>query len=172
MKENTNIQGLTFNFRRFYALLSRMAARPGVDADELKRMLVSQETQGRTESLHELTVREYDSLCETMSLMAVSADSSRATHLRHRRSIALGLMQSLGIDTTDWQRVNQFCRDPRIAGCDFRHLTPTELEALARKLRAILRAGGLKGNAAEPVKPASRQKTAPTVMVFPMSADC
>jgi hypothetical protein len=53
-------------------------------------------------------------------------------------------MQQLGIDTTDWNRVDAFCKDVRIAGKAFRHISIDELEALVVKLRAIKRKGGLK----------------------------
>ena len=36
--------------------------------------------------------------------------------LRQKRSAVLHQMQLLGIDTADWDRVNAFCRDSRIAG--------------------------------------------------------
>ena len=59
--------------------------------------------------------------------------------LRRKRSVCLKLMQQLGIDTTDWDRVNAFCEDARIAGKAFRYISIDELEALAVKLRVIKR---------------------------------
>ena len=56
----------------------------------------------------------------------------------------LKLMQKLGIDTTDWNRVNAFCQDGRIAGKQFRDITSEELEQLAKKLRSIERKGGIR----------------------------
>ena len=53
-------------------------------------------------------------------------------------------MQELGIDTKDWNRINEFCRHPRIMGKDFALITVSELEQLSVKLRAIKRKGGLK----------------------------
>ena len=53
-------------------------------------------------------------------------------------------MQQMGIDTTDWNRINAFCQDQRIAGKPFARLTNDELDALAVKLRSIQRKGGLK----------------------------
>lgn len=64
--------------------------------------------------------------------------------LRRKRSEVLKLMQQLGVDTTDWDRVNAFCTDARIAGKLFRKISVDELEELAVKLRAIKRNGGLK----------------------------
>jgi hypothetical protein len=54
------------------------------------------------------------------------------------------IMQKLGIDTTDWTRINAFCQDQRISGKVFGRLTIEELDALAEKIRAIQRKGGLK----------------------------
>ena len=59
--------------------------------------------------------------------------------LRRQRSSVLHQMQLLGIDTADWNRVDAFCRDPRIAGKRFCHLDSGDLDALLRKLRAIIR---------------------------------
>ena len=53
-------------------------------------------------------------------------------------------MQKLGINTSDWDCVDAFCLDPRIAGKLFRKISINELEELAVKLRAIKRKGGLK----------------------------
>lgn len=57
--------------------------------------------------------------------------------LRRKRSSVLHRMQLLGIDTADWDRVDNFCKDPRIAGKRFCQLDCDELDALFRKLLAI-----------------------------------
>ncbi len=64
--------------------------------------------------------------------------------LRRKRSLCLNLMQKLGIDTSDWARINDFCSNPRIVGKAFRQITVDELDELAVKLRSIQRKGGLK----------------------------
>ena len=127
------------NFRRFYALLKRM---PGAD----KQLLVYQHTNGRTDSLRELTVAEYRALCDDMERATGYDEVRRALwdELRARRSVVLHLMQELGINTSDWGRVDAFCLDPRIAGKKFRPLSIDELEKLAVKLRTIQDKGGLK----------------------------
>lgn len=51
------------NYARFYVLLNRL---PTVDKDELKASLVSQYTGGRTESLREMTEKEYDAMCDEL----------------------------------------------------------------------------------------------------------
>ena len=104
--------------------------------DELKRMLVWQYTGGRTTSLREMTYPEYQTLCSAMERQ----DRSRE-ELRRQRSVTLRLMQQMGIDTTDWSRVNDFCRNPKISGKVFAAHTTEELEALAAKLRKIRRTG-------------------------------
>lgn len=57
--------------------------------------------------------------------------------LRRKRSSVLHRMQLLGIDTADWNRVDSFCMDSRIAGKRFCQLDCDELDTLFRKLLAI-----------------------------------
>ena len=59
--------------------------------------------------------------------------------LRRKRSAVLHLLQKIGVDTTDWDRVNAYCRNPRISGKEFSKLTIEELEILSVKLRIIRR---------------------------------
>lgn len=127
------------NYKRFYALLKRM---PGAD----KELLVYQHTGGRTDSLRELTAAEYRALCDDMERATGYDEVRRALReeRRTRRSVVLHLMQKLGINTSDWDCVDAFCLDPRIAGKLFRKISINELEELAVKLRAIKRKGGLK----------------------------
>lgn len=122
------------NYARFYGLLKKL---PGAD----KETLVYQFTGGRTKSLRQMSEKEYESMCNEMERVA-GCDERREAYrreLRRKRSAALHQMQLLGIDTADWDRVNDFCRDPRIAGTEFRRLDTDGLEALAVKCRAIRR---------------------------------
>ena len=123
-----------FNYARFYTLLKKM---PGAD----KETLVEQYTNGRTTHLRETTQQEYNKMCRDMEQVAGYDErmSDIRRELRRKRSVCLKLMQQLDIDTTDWDRVNAFCEDARIAGKAFRHISIDELEALAVKLRAIKR---------------------------------
>lgn len=122
------------NYARFYTLLKKL---PGAD----KETLVEQYTSGRTTHLHETTMQEYNAMCNDMERVAGYDEfvESIRRQLRRKRSEVLKLMQQLGIDTTDWNRVNAFCQDARIAGKAFRHISIDELEVLAVKLRAIKR---------------------------------
>lgn len=129
---------MTRNYSRFYVLLNRL---PTEDRDELKASLVSQYTGGRTESLREMTNKEYDALCDAMQQMDKSYKAREICReeLRKKRSAVLKLMQKYGIDTTDWDRVDAYCLNPRIAGKKFARLTVEELETVAIKLRIIQR---------------------------------
>ena len=126
--------GTDRNYARFYTLLKKM---PCAD----KETLVSQYTDGRTTSLRETTRQEYDLMCRDMEQVAGYDEFVEGIRrlLRRKRSVCLKLMQQLGIDTTNWNRVNAFCEDTRIAGKAFLHISIDELEVLAVKLRAIKR---------------------------------
>ncbi len=126
------------NYARFYVLLNRL---PTTDREELKASLVSQYTGGRTESLREMTVKEYDAMCEAMQQMDKNYKVREIyrEQLRRKRSTVLKLMQKHGINTTDWDRVDAFCLNPRISGKRFARLTTEELDTVAIKLRVIQR---------------------------------
>lgn len=124
------------NYHRFYASWRRLAHR---DEESEKDAVVSQYTSGRTTHLSEMRKKEYTNLCKAIENMCGYGDQRR-----RQRSIALHLMQDIGVDTKDWQRINDFCRHPRICGKVFGLLSVEELEALQLKLRAIQRKGGLK----------------------------
>ena len=93
-------------YKRFYKLFNRLP----LHDDEMKERLVQQYTAGRTSSLRAMTAAEYDALCD--ALERSTADPQHELR-KKKRSAALRLMQQLGIDTTDWPRINAFCRDRR-----------------------------------------------------------
>ena len=125
------------NYARFYTLLKKL---PGAD----KETLVEQYTSGRTTHLHETTMQEYNAMCNDMQRVAGYDERMEAIRkeLRRKPSVCLKRMQQLGVDTTDWARVDSFCLHPRIAGKPFRQISIEELEALSVKLRAIKRKEG------------------------------
>ena len=123
------------NYARFYCLLKKL---PGAD----KETLVSSFTNGRTVSLHEMSAKEYAAMCASLE-----EHTGWRAQLKKKRSVCLKLMQKLDIDTTDWARINDFCRHPKIAGKVFARLSLTELDSLQTKLRGIMRKGGLKKHA-------------------------
>ena len=126
------------NYSRFYAIFNRLPDRG--DREEFKKSVVLQYTWNRTEHLHEMTEREYNDCCTALEKML--APDARDVFIRERkkwRSSALHQLQLYGVDTTDWNKVNEFCKQPRIAGKEFRDLDCEELEALTKKMRAIIR---------------------------------
>lgn len=126
------------NYAAFYSLLNRF---PHSDKEALKESIVSQYTDGRTSSLRDMTRTEYNAAVAAMRKL-VPPDGSREQYqkiMRGKRSAVLHQMQLLGIDTANWERVNAYCRDSRIAGKEFRELDGEELDRLLVKLRAIRR---------------------------------
>ena len=117
------------NYHRFYASLNRL---PGGNTEDMKETLVSSFTDGRTTSLKEM-------MCASLE-----ERTGWKEQLKKKRSLCLKLMQKAGIDTTDWQRINDFCRNPKIAGKEFAQLGVKDLDALQVKLRAIMSKGGLR----------------------------
>ncbi len=129
--ELTMTQEVT-NFARFYSLFNRLPYNKC--PEDTKCAFVAQVSGGRTTSLRELKLGEYYKLCEQLE------DMLMPHHERQKlRSCCLKLMQQYGVDTTDWNRINAFCQDSRIAGKPFRYIGIEELEKLARKLRAMIR---------------------------------
>lgn len=138
------IQEVT-NFARFYGILKASYKFATKElGDEFKEGVVSQFTNGRTTSLREMTRREYDTMCDKLEGATAHLLRTVKDEQRRQRSKCLRLMQKVGIDTTDWIRINAFCEDQRIAGKVFARLTNEELEQLSVKLRSIQRKGGLK----------------------------
>ena len=130
--------GQISNFHRFYASFNRLPC--GGDREDLKETLVSSYTNGRTTSLREMSEAEYKTMCAALEHKVTP--NARAVYIqerKRRRSSALHQLQLYGVDTTDWNKVNAFCEQPRIAGKPFRDLDCEELEALTRKMRAIIR---------------------------------
>ena len=110
---------------------------PGAD----KETLVYQFTQNRTVHLHQMLDKEYDAMCRQMEDITGYDERRRKQYdiLRKARSGVLHQLQISGIDTTDWNRVDAFCKDPRIAGKRFKELDADELNGLNAKIRIIIK---------------------------------
>lgn len=150
------------NFARFYTAVR--ALDPIGDRDEVKKSLVYQYTDGRTDSLREMTRAEYDRCCEDLERKTGQKDE-----LRKERSATLKLMQKMGVDTTDWGRVNLLCRDARIIGKDFYYITAEEHKELRRKLRNIERKGGIRRQPVEMPEQSKTQQPRQQVIIIPMN---
>lgn len=148
------------NFGRFYTAIR--ALNPIGDRDDVKKSIVYQYTNGRTDSLREMSRTEYDKCCEDLERKTGQKDE-----LRKERSATLKLMQKMGVDTTDWNRVNLLCRDTRIIGKDFYYITAEEHRELRRKLRSIERKGGINHKPVELPEPPA-QKPRKQVIIIPM----
>lgn len=86
-------------------------------------------------STADLTHEQLDELIERFTQPEVVSDE-----VRKLRSEALTILQKIGIYATndDWERVNNYLLNPRIAGKMLYQMSGQELKALTRKLRAIL----------------------------------
>lgn len=118
------------NFSRFFASFNELPCYCG-SREEFKKEIVSQYTFGRTESLKEMTWQEYNDCCDGLEKL-----SGRKERLKRNRSICLKLIQEIGVDTTDWQRINEFCKHPRICGKEFARIRLDEMEDFQRKTQS------------------------------------
>lgn len=121
------------NYAAFYALLKSM---PGASKEDL----VLQWTNGRTASLKEMSEREY-----TLMIRQLRQQVENLEEKKKARSAVLKQFQLYGIDTTDWDAVDRFCCNARIAGKPFRYLTIPELKSLRVKMLSIRNKAELKG---------------------------
>lgn len=97
------------NFARFYGILKKSYKFATKElGDEFKEGVVSQFTNGRTTSLREMTRKEYDMMCDKLEGFTAKLIRTAKDEQRKHRSRCLRLMQKLGIDTTDWTRINAF----------------------------------------------------------------
>lgn len=121
------------NYAAFYALLKSM---PGASKEDL----VLQWTNGRTSSLKEMSEREYSLMIRQLRQQVENLEEKKKA-----RSAVLKQFQLYGIDTTDWDAVDRFCCNARIAGKPFRYLTIPELRSLRVKMLSIRNKAELKG---------------------------
>lgn len=125
------------NYAAFYGLLNRL---PSSDKEALKESIVLQYTDNRTCSLREMTLKEYNAACAGMQKLVTPTFQEQLLKVRKKkRSEVLHQMQLLGVNTADWNCVNAFCKDSRIAGKEFRDLDCEELDSLQVRIRSIRR---------------------------------
>jgi hypothetical protein len=141
------------NYARFYSLLKQMPGAGTMDTTSLKEDLVWQFTNLRTQSLKEMRESEYNNMCAHMQQVVDKHNakikkplSEQERALKAARSAVLTRLQKMGIDTTDFGKVDQFCMINKIAGKLFRHLTLDELKDLIPKLEAMMAKGYGKNN--------------------------
>lgn len=105
--------------------------------EDTRRNLIYELTDGRTSSTAGLTYAEAQYLAGYITGAAGATLDDKV--LKKQRSAVLLRLQKIGIDTTDWNRVNAFLEDIRIAGKPFYKLDYEELTGLIPKLEAILK---------------------------------
>lgn len=123
--------------KNLIAYLHVLYKEKGLD-DKQRESLLEDLTDGRASHTNELTNNEALYLCGYLN----GSNETKGIELynsvlRRRRSGCLKLMQQIGVDTTDWSRINTFCLNKRIAGKSFAELIPEELQTLHRKLLVI-----------------------------------
>lgn len=120
------------NFSRFYGLVNHPDIK---DVKEVKEVLVSSFTNGRTTSLHEMTEKEYEAMCK--SLEKQDSGIKKDNELRKWRHTCLKLLKDVGVDTNDWSVINAYVGSKKLTGKKFNVLSVDELVALSRQLRMI-----------------------------------
>lgn len=109
--------------------------------EEQYRALIGELTDGRTVSTKGLTYAEAQYLAGYITganaKLRTSVEEMALRSLKWQRSAVLKRLQQIGVDTTDWSRVNGFLQQPRIAGKPLYKLDSDELAALIPKLEAI-----------------------------------
>ena len=85
------------NYAAFYGLLKQM---PGASKEEI----VLQFTDGRTDSLREMSLHEYNEAIRAMEKLTRAEETEAMRILKRKRSDVLHQMQLSGVDTADWKR--------------------------------------------------------------------
>lgn len=125
--------------KKMIGRLHGLYTRKGISDEEKEAMLLDL-TDGRTAHTNELSYKEAIYLWgylngHTASLKPATSDQL----MKRRRSGCLTTMQRIGVDTTDWKRINAYCMDSRIVGKPFADITFKELADLREKLEKILK---------------------------------
>lgn len=129
------------NFARFFALYNQI---PNADQG-LKEEYIGTFTGGRTTSLREMSIEEYNKMCDSIEAAVGNKPANDFTaEIRRQRSAVLKRIGKLGIDTSNWEAVDNFCLNARIAGKLFRQMNIQELRTLVPKLEAIARKDTIK----------------------------
>lgn len=114
--------------------------RYGID-EETRRAMICDLTNGRTASTRDLTYSEGQYLSGYLD-GAVHEDrdlSIGERAIKRQRSGVLKRLQLLGIDTTNWDSVNNYLCDRRIAGQPLYKMDSDALQMVIRKLEQILK---------------------------------
>lgn len=127
------------------ARLHMMYKQRGLSRDEHKAML-AQLTDGRTDKTNELTEAEANYLAGWLNgngqeTLKAKADEMKQKNLKFYRSAVLKRLQKMGINTSDWGRVNAFLSDRRIAGQPLYAMSVETMIKLIPKLEKLCEKG-------------------------------
>lgn len=89
------------------------------------------------ESTKDLTEKQLDELIIRVQAIINKKQTEGDQLTRQWRHKCLRMMHECGVDTHDWEAVNAFCMDKRIAGKHLYELTTDELQVLHRKLHNV-----------------------------------
>ncbi len=127
---------------RFYGLLRRL---PQTSKEEM----VWQYSNMLTDSLSEFYERDragYNRMIADMQRLVNRIDkkpepkgTANEQAIKKLRSAILHRLQKHGVDTTNWNDVNRFMENPRIAGKRLYDMQEEEMRVIIRKLESILR---------------------------------
>lgn len=127
------------------ARLHVMYKQRGLSREEHKAML-AQLTDGRTDKTNELTEAEASYLAGWLNgngqeSLRAKAEDMEQKNLKFYRSAVLKRLQKIGIDTSNWGRVNAFLEDRRIAGQPLYAMTVETMKSLIPKLEKLCEKG-------------------------------
>lgn len=127
------------------ARLHVMYKQRGLSREEHKAML-AQLTDGRTDKTNELTEAEANYLAGWLNgngqeALKAKADEMQQKNLKFYRSAVLKRLQKMGINTSDWGRVNAFLSDRRIAGQPLYAMSVESMKTLIPKLEKLCEKG-------------------------------
>lgn len=124
---------------RFFALLKQI---PQISKEEL----VWEHSGMRTNSLSNFGQIDPEGYLKMISYMQQLVDSMTNTdakklkeRIKYLRSAILHRLQKHGVDTTNWSNVNNFMKQPRIAGKELYKMSIDEMQELIPKLESILK---------------------------------
>jgi hypothetical protein len=119
---------------KFFSLLSQMQGASKED-------VVWQYSGMLTTSLREFFAKhpeDYKRMIADLQVKVYSKTSNQA-EIKRLRSAILHRIQRHGVDTTQWQNINSFLQQPRIAGKMLFEMSVAEMKALIPKLESILK---------------------------------
>lgn len=89
------------------------------------------------QSTKDLTEPQLDKILAGLETEKGKRQTDAPPEIRKLRSTALTLLTKIGVDTTNWSRVNNYLEEPRICGKRLYDCDKTELDALIKKLHAV-----------------------------------